>query len=86
MNKQRIYLFLKNYGQERYVKLYHIQKYADSLKIPRTEMGAIIQDLKKNDIIYFIPMKGWRVKTQNTYPNHNKIAGKTSSFRGRNTY
>ena len=61
-NRRKIYYFIKNFGDNKYVKLYHIQKYADSQFIPRTEMGIIIQDLKRTNQIYFIPKKGWRVK------------------------
>lgn len=58
-NRRKIYVFIKEYGENRFVKLRHIQMYSDKNNITRREMGIAIKELKDNKAIFFNPKRGW---------------------------
>lgn len=57
--RKDIFLFIKNYGSNRKVKLDNIRRFSDSKGYSRYAMGNAMQELKSKGAIYFIPKTGW---------------------------
>lgn len=57
--KREIYVFIREYGQDKRVNLWNIQLFADKKGISRREMGVAMQDLKQKRAIFYNPRRGW---------------------------
>ena len=57
--RQEIFMFIKNYGENRRVRMINIQLFSDKKRISRREMGIAIQDLKDKKAIFYNPRRGW---------------------------